>query len=135
MDRPLILAIVCFIVLCVSARIGSFARKKRSLDEAEIEDLGVITAANLTLLALIIGFAFSMAVTRYDQRKLEEAAEANAIGTEYARAGLLRPPEPMKIRALLKSYLDERILFYTTRDVRQLERIDADTMRLQSELW
>jgi hypothetical protein len=43
----------------------------------------------LTLLALIIGFSFSMAVSRYDQRKSYEEAEANAIGTEYARADLL----------------------------------------------
>jgi hypothetical protein len=44
----------------------------------------------LTLLALIIGFSFSMAVTRYDQRKNTEQ-EANAIGTEYVRADLLSP--------------------------------------------
>jgi hypothetical protein len=43
----------------------------------------------MTLLALIIGFTFSMAVSRYDQRRTLEEAEANAIGTEYLRADLL----------------------------------------------
>ena len=42
-------------------------------------------AASLTLPGLIIGFTFSMAIDRYDQRKNYEEAEANAIGTEYLR--------------------------------------------------
>jgi hypothetical protein len=46
-----------------------------------------VQAAILTLLGLIIGFSFSMAVSRYDLRKTYKDAEANAIGTEYVRAG------------------------------------------------
>ena len=49
----------------------------------------MVETATLTLLGLIIGFSFSMAITRYDLRKNYEEAEANAIGTEYVRAGLL----------------------------------------------
>jgi hypothetical protein len=41
------------------------------------------------IFALIVGFSFSMAVGRYDQRKNCDEAEANAIGTEYVRADLL----------------------------------------------
>ena len=39
----------------------------------------------------LIAFAFSMAVSRYDQRKNYEEQEANAIGTEYVRADQLPP--------------------------------------------
>ena len=45
------------------------------------EDFGVVLAATLTLLGLIIGFIFSMAINRYDQRKTYEEAEANAQPT------------------------------------------------------
>src|SRR5262249_34825848 len=48
-----------------------------------------LLGGTLTLLGLIIGFTFSMAVSRYDQRKNYEEEEANAIGTEYVRADLL----------------------------------------------
>jgi hypothetical protein len=44
-------------------------------------EFGIILAATLTLLSLLIGFSFSMAANRYDQRKNLEEAEANAIGT------------------------------------------------------
>ena len=112
------------LALWLAAQTGSFfGGRRRNLEEAEREDLGVILAAALTLLGLIIGFSFSMAVNRYDQRKQYEAEEANAIGTEYVRAGLLRTGDATKVRELLRSYLDQRISFYTRHDARQLEQI------------
>ena len=51
------------------------------MNEDERKDL-CCSAATLTLLGLILGFSFSMAVTRYGQRKNYEEAEANAIGTD-----------------------------------------------------
>src|SRR3974390_2610588 len=87
---PVSLVIITFIVLLVSARIGAFFREKRErLEVEEGHDLDFIVTAVLTLLALIIGFSFSMAIERYDQRKNYEEAEANAIGTEFARPDLL----------------------------------------------
>lgn len=78
--------VVCFFALSLSVRIGvSFRKRRRNLEQDE-RDSGVIEAATLTLLSLIIGFSFSMAMSRYEQRKNYEAAEANAIGTEYVRA-------------------------------------------------
>jgi hypothetical protein len=89
----------------------------------------------LTLLALIIGFSFSMATTRYDQRKNYEEQEANAIGTEYLRADLLSPVDAAKVRSLLRSYLDQRILFFAIHDEEELRQISARTVQLQAELW
>lgn len=89
---------------------------------------------HLALLGLLIGFTFSIAVSRNDQRKNFEEDEANAIGTEYLRAGLLPADDAARVRDLLRNYLDRRISFYETRDQRQLERIDASTAQLQTEL-
>jgi hypothetical protein len=136
MDYPLIVFAVSLLVLLFSELVGAhFRRKRKILEEAEREDMGVILSATLTLLGLIIGFSFSMAVTRYDQRKNYEEAEANAIGTEYVRAGLLTATDASKVRGLLANYVNQRILFYTTRNARQLDQINASTARLQSDLW
>ena len=91
--------------------------------------------ATLTILGLIIGFTFSMAVSRYDQRKHYEELEASAIGTEYLRADLLPAAEASQVRTLLRSYLDQRIRFYTIHDERQLQQISGETLRLQNKLW
>jgi hypothetical protein len=136
LDYPLPFFLLCVLVLWLAAQVGAYFRRRRvELEEAEKQHLGLIVGATLTLLGLIIGFSFSMAVGRYDQRKNYEEAEANAIGTEYVRAGLLRAADAAKVRALLKSYLDQRVLFYTTRDPRRLEQVNATTAQLQNSLW
>lgn len=124
------------VALWLSVRIGVFFRKRRqSLQENDREDFGTIMTAILTLLGLIIGFSFSMAITRFDQRKVLEEAEANAIGTEYVRADFLPAVYAAKVRALLRRYLDQRLLFYKTRDEQQLMQIEAATAQLEADLW
>jgi hypothetical protein len=135
-DYPLLVFAIAFSALWLSERIGSsFLKRRRNLQEDVREDFGVILTASLTLLGLIIGFSFSMAINRYDQRKNYEEAEANAIGTEYVRADLLPAADTARVRALLRSYLDQRILFYKTRDGQRLRQINVATGQLQNELW
>jgi hypothetical protein len=133
---PLLVFALAFMSLWLSARIGwSFRRRQRAMDEELREDFGFILAATLTLLGLIIGFSFSMATSRYDQRKNYEEAEANAIGTEYVRADLLPGADAATARALLRNYLDQRVLFYLAHDEQEFQQINARTARLQAELW
>ena len=135
-EYPLIVSALCFLLMLLSARLGFFLRKKQGdLTEHAHQDLHLITPATLTLLGLIIGFSFSMAISRYDQRKNYEEGEANAIGTEYLRADFLPAADRMNVRALLTKYLDQRVLFYETRDENALRHIDAATAQLQAELW
>jgi hypothetical protein len=136
MDYPVICFVASVLVLWSSEQAGGhFHRRRKDLEEEEYKDLDFILTATLTLLGLIIGFTFSMAVNRYDQRKNYEEAEANAIGTEYFRAGLLPASEASKVRELLMSYVHQRVLFYTTRNIRELDQVNASTARLQSDLW
>jgi hypothetical protein len=135
-DYPPLVFAVSFLVLWLSTWIGSSALRRRgALADDAREDFGVILAATMTLLGLIIGFTFSMAISRYDQRKVLEEEEANAIGTEYARADLLPAADAAKLRTLLKAYLEQRMLFYKTRDAQALGEVNAATARLQTELW
>jgi hypothetical protein len=135
-DFPFVVLALSFVGLWLSAKIGGFFREKqRNVEKEEGKDFDIIAGAILTLLALIIGFSFSMAVNRYDQRKNYEEAEANAIGTEYVRADLLPAADGARVRALLKSYLDQRVLFYSTSDEHELQQINAYTGQLQTDLW
>jgi hypothetical protein len=136
MDYPLIVFVLSFFVMWLSAFIGaSFLRRQWKPEEYAREDFGIILAATLTLLGLIIGFSFSMAISRYDQRKNYEEAEANAIGTEYVRADLLPAADAAKVHTLLRNYLDQRVLFYVTRNEQKIRQINVRTAQLQTELW
>ena len=136
LNFPLLIFVISLAALWVSERIGAFvAGKLRPVPVEEREDLSLVINASLTLLALIIGFSFSMAVSRYDQRKNYEEEEANAIGTEYVRVDLLPADDAARVRQLLTQYLDQRLLYYTTRDEHQIEAIESETAKLQSEMW
>jgi hypothetical protein len=136
MRLPLVVFVLSFAGQALALKTGIHLRGRfRALDDDGRRDFSVIQGATLTLLGIIIGFSFSMAVSRYDQRKSCEEEEANAIGTEYLRLGLLPATDASKARTLLKKYLDQRVAFYEARDPGRLEQINRDTARIQNELW
>lgn len=135
-DHPTAVLGLSFLLLLLSVGVGALViRRWWPPKETTRDDFNVIQAATLTLLGLIIAFTFSMAVSRYDQRKNLEEAEANAIGTEFLRADLLPAADAAKVRALLADYFDQRLLFYTARDDEQLGQVNARTTQLQAALW
>jgi hypothetical protein len=131
---PVIIFIISVLVLWLAGQLGLSMRKSHPLTSEERDDFNVVQGATLTLLGLLIGFTFSMAISRYDLRKNYEEAEANAIGTEYVRADLM-PAVSLSIKADLKKYTDLRIANYQTRNQKKLQEIDAETAQLQDDMW
>ena len=135
-DHPYLLFIVTVIVQWGAAYGGDVVRRRWTTPaEDKRADFDLVRAATLTLLGLIIGFTFQMAITRYDQRKTYEREEANAIGTEYLRADLLPAEDADKVRTLLVKYIQQRVLFYTVDNPASLARVDAETTNLENALW
>ena len=144
LDHPLILMFATFALLWCTTRLGAALRIRHGkLDDASSGDFDIVLGATLTLLGLIVGFSFSMSSSRYDQRKNLEEAEANAIGTAYARAALLPATDVAKVRALLKDYTGLRVRFYagrglgyySARDAQEQRDLYRDTGRAQEQLW
>jgi hypothetical protein len=136
LNYPVLLFVVSFFMLWLAAwAAGRWGQRQHALSEEVRGDYGVVLAASLTLLGLIIGFSFSMATGRYDLRKGYEAAEANAIGTEYVRADLLGPEDAARVRELLRRYTDLRIRFYSTRNRDEVMQIYHQTEQIQNQLW
>jgi hypothetical protein len=133
--HPYFLLFVTFAALWAAAHIGLVFRRRHHAPDEDTEDFTFIVGATLTLLGLIIGFTFSMAVSRYDQRKNLEEEEANSIGTAYLRVDALAPADAAKIRSLLKVYLDKRILYYDARDKETITELNAETAQIQNQLW
>jgi hypothetical protein len=135
-DYPTVLFISLLVLLVAAMAIGAFILRHRApLPEEERDDFSVVQTSTLTLLALLIGFSLSMAVNRYDQRKSLEESEANAIGTQYARADLTDAPISAQMKAALVRYTQLRLADYYTRNPDELTRIGRETAQVQAELW
>jgi hypothetical protein len=97
--------------------------------------LTTLTASALGLLALLLAFSLSHALSRYEVRRALVLEEANAIGST-ARLATMLPNEPQPaILNLLREYVAVRIGLRRTYDPAKLERDSAKSRELLSELW
>lgn len=111
-------------------------RRERPGIAAAHSQIGTIQASVLGVLALLLGFSFAMAASRFDARKQLVLDESNAIGTALLRARLLPEPHAQKIPALLRQYVDARLAFYQAGiDPAGLRAANDDTARLHEQLW
>jgi hypothetical protein len=100
--------------------------------ETEPQSHDHLLSAVLGLLALLLGFTFSLALNRYEARRDLVVQEANAIGTTWLRAQLLEQANKTAMSALLRSYLDARLDWSETDAAPDASR---RTAALQQELW
>jgi hypothetical protein len=93
------LALLLFAVLLGATGVGAFlGHRVRHLSDDLKEPFGILQAALLGLVGLVLAFGLSLAVSRYENRRANIVTEANAIGTTYLRAQTLA--EPMRSASL-----------------------------------
>jgi len=100
------------------------------------EPFGVVQAALLTLVALVLAFCLAMAVGRYDARRAAVVDDANAIGTAYLRAQLLKEPARKRSLPLYVAYTDASIaLSRAVPGSSAARRAIATESAIQRRLW
>jgi hypothetical protein len=129
--------VLSLVVLWLGILVGAWARSIRAdVIESESKVLTVLEGALLTLFGLLMGFTFSMAVSRYDMRKQLVVTEANAIGTTWLRTATLAEPERSEEQNLLRQYVEARILYHAEfREPKELAETQEQIDRLQGQMW
>ncbi|KRA81580.1 DUF4239 domain-containing protein [Altererythrobacter sp. Root672] len=137
LSEPLWFVFVGLLVcLVLSALLGYFLRRWVSPGNDERSDQeGYIFSAVMGLLALLVGFTFSLAIDRFDNRRTQVLLEANAIGTTYLRAQLLKEPHRTEISNLLTAYVDNRITLGKAEPGPEGEGLVARSDALLTDLW
>jgi len=104
-------AVVVLATLLTAAAIGYrghlWLQNRRG--ETASESHEHLLSAVLGLLALLLGFTFSLALDRYEARRELVVREANALDAAWLRAQLLEPPNRTEMSNLLRAYLDVRL--------------------------
>ena len=110
----------------------ALSRRKEGLKEP----LGVMQAALVGFVALLLAFGLTMAVGRYETRRAAVVDEANTIGTTYLRAQTLDEPMRTRSLALLRQYTDARItLSDSVPDSPPFDAASKRSVELQNQLW
>jgi hypothetical protein len=133
---PLLLLIVVYVGSLAISEIGfRIGRPLRAHTDEPARGLeGAVQAAALGLLALLLGFSFSLVASRYDSRREVIVREANAIGTAYLRAQLLPEPQRSESREILRRYVAERIRAYDL-GTEAAKSAAIRSKELQDALW
>lgn len=114
----------------IAAEIG-FRYHRRFGGDGGAEDETQVLSTALLMLALLLGFTFSMALSRYDERRQLVVQEANDIGTAWLRAGLVPAPHGPALQAALADYAGVRVTSPLPGETAKLTR----AAELRNRVW
>lgn len=92
--------------------------------------IGFVVSGVFGLLALLLGFSYSLAINRFEDRRSAVVEEANAIGTMYSRLDLLAETDRSRLQRDLAAYAMARTQWGLDKDERGLEAATARTEAL-----
>jgi hypothetical protein len=130
------LGLIVFGIVLGMTLLGAFVGRHLRTRAEFREPFGVLQAALLGLVGLILAFGLTMAVGRYDARRSAVVDDANAIGTTYLRAQTLKEPSRTHSLRDLERYTDASIrLSGTVPGSGAAHAAIAAENRLQRSLW
>lgn len=97
-----------FAALEVGFYFGKMRSRRPELERPET--VGTLVAAALGLVAFLLALTFSIAASRFEEKRRLLNDEVNTIGTTYLRADFLEEPARSEIRRLLREYVSARLL-------------------------
>jgi hypothetical protein len=122
------------IALFVGAvELGGWVGRRFHRTKIKSEDLETATVSTLGLLALLLAFTLSHALSRYEDRRSLVVEEANAIGSAAHLALMLPKQAQMPLLSLLRDYIAVRIGLGVPYDPAKLDR-DIAKSRV-AQLW
>src|SRR6184192_1720359 len=132
----LVFAILAVVLLALSEFGWRVGLARSQLKPGQMKDGGSVPAAVLTLLGLLLGFTFAMAVSRHDTRRELVVQEANSILTTARRAQLLPQPQATNVGRLLREYVALRIEAHReTQFSQRFAALRKSSVDLHERLW
>ena len=133
--NPAVLALCLFVGMLLCIDLGYRLGRRAQRDALWHEGVGALEAAIYGLLGLLLGFAFSVATTRFEAHRQLSVKEANAIGTAYLRLDQLPAEHQAEMRRLFRDYLGARQEVQAGVSEGTPERGVAQSARLQQQIW
>jgi hypothetical protein len=130
----LLLLALMFAALELGRRLGGRDRPRHDADSRS--QASGLHAGLVGLLALLLGFAFSLSASHFVLNRDFVAQEATALDTAYRRADLASEPERGALRLALRQYVDGRLAYYSGAfDAVRLRALDEQSRMLHAQLW
>ncbi|MDQ2094360.1 bestrophin-like domain [Rhodalgimonas zhirmunskyi] len=133
------IAVVLFVLMLVSIYLGGTVGRKHQNKESDSakSQANAVQGSLLGLLALLLGFTFSLSLGRYDLRSAEVVSEANAIGTAWLRTDLVSEARRGEAKQLLREYgsLRLRSSMVSAADEDERVRLIGEAETVFNDMW
>ena len=129
----LITVVTLFLAAEIGRRVG-LSERVRHRRRARV-GVGTVQAAVFGLLGLLLAFTYGFVSSRAEARRELITVEANAIGTAYLRADLLRGPGFDELRPLLREYTENRLIGHGRISPEELTRRVALSEAQHAQMW
>lgn len=133
------IALMLLVSMAIAIEVGYRQGLKRQSQatSATKSHVDAIQSSILGILALLLGFTFSLSLERFDSRSQEVVNEANAIGTAYLRAQLLPSELKQEVSKQLKQYVDLRVQesAISLAEPKPRQQLLDATVSAQNALW
>lgn len=138
-QSEVLIAIALLGIMVLGAELGyRFGRRGRQRhNELTRSQIISLQAATLGLLALLLGFTFAMALSRFEYRKQMVVQESNAIGTAVLRSQFLPISRDDEVNKLFRRYVEIRLesVLLTGQGSSDREQLDLEVRQIQHRLW
>jgi hypothetical protein len=137
--NSLLIAVILFLSMLLVIELGYRIGKKRSAQVTQDakSHVSAIQSSIIGILALLLGFTFSLSLQRFDERSEAVVLEANAIGTTYLRAQMLPEAVRKEMLLLLRDYVDLRVQasHVTLAETITRQMLLAQAADKQTQIW
>ena len=131
--HPFVFALLLFAGMLALLEVGHRFAMGHPKSDAEP---GTIETALFALFGLLIAFTFSGAATRFQEKRMLIAQEANEIQTAYRCIDFVATPMQPELREKFRRYVDTRLEIYRLLpDRRAAAPALARMKQLQEEIW
>jgi len=134
---PVLFSLLLFLGMVIMLEVGRRLAVRRRSKEADGErsNLGPIEGAVFALFGLLMALTFSGAASRFNEKRMLIAEEANTIETAYLRLHLVPDAEP-RLQELFRRYLDSRLETY--RKMPNMKAVNMEmgnSKQIQEHIW
>lgn len=138
-QSAVLIAIALLGLMVLGAELGYRLGRRGRQTHNELTRTQIISiqATTLALLALLLGFTFAMALSRFEYRKQVVVQESNAIGTAALRSHFLPASRDDEVNKLFRRYVEIRLesVFRTGQGSSDREQLDREVRQIQRRLW
>src|SRR6187401_489121 len=100
------------------------------------ENLGSVEGSMLGAMALLLGFTFSIAISKFETRRQITIDESNEIGTALLRSDMYPDSVRNPLRADFKEYIETRISYYAVGDHEEKIKEElAKAREISDRIW